>query len=136
MRLTPKVPWNVYDSDTFRGNFTKNNDRFTNWTTIHTRGVWQTSKQWFWNQHSTENLLSLTVFFFYKTVFLRGKKCKCLLNRIVFYMMFFIPMATLNNSRSDLLNKNSHDYLLSHRTETALNIIKNVFEETKPSKNA
>lgn len=44
-------------------------------------------------------------------------------------------MATPNDSRSDLLNKNSHDYLLSHRTETAFGIIKNVFEEMKHSKN-
>lgn len=51
-------------------------------------------------------------------------------------MMFFIPMATSNNSRSDLLNKNSHDYLLSHRTETASDIIKHVFEEMKHSKNS
>lgn len=51
--------------------------------------------------------------------FSKGKKgSKYLLNRIVFYMMLFIHMATSNNSRSDLLNKNSHDYLLSHKTES------------------
>ena len=47
-------------------------------------------------------------------------------------------MATPNNSRSDLLNKNSHDHLLSHKTETAFGafgIIKNMCEEMKHSKN-
>jgi hypothetical protein len=68
--------------------------------------------------------------------FLGEKKSKCLLKRILFYMMFFIPMVAWNNSRSNWLNKNGHDYLLSHRTEAELDIIKNVFEKMKHSKNA
>lgn len=40
MRLPPKVPWNGYDYGTCMGNFTKNNDKVTNWTTIYTR-IWE-----------------------------------------------------------------------------------------------
>lgn len=40
MRLPPKVLWNAYDYITFRGNFSKNNDKFTNGATIYTR-IWE-----------------------------------------------------------------------------------------------
>lgn len=68
--------------------------------------------------------------------FLGGGKNKCLLKRIAFYMIFYIPMATQNNSRSDWLNKNDHDFLLSHRTATEWDSIKIVFEITVYRKNA
>lgn len=68
--------------------------------------------------------------------FLGGERTNVYWRELHFTWFFYIPMAIQTNSRSDWLNKNDHDYLLSRRAATEWDSIKNVFEITVHCKNA
>lgn len=94
-----------------------------------------------WNSFGT--ITTLKAFFLQLSLFpenhffpLGGKRTNVYWKELHFTWFFYIPMATQNNSRNDWLNKNGHDYLLSHRTETGWDSIKNVFEVTVHCENA
>lgn len=100
-------------------------------------GIWKEKVKQFWDHHYTESLFSSAVFVSWKPFFpLGGKRTNVYWKELHFTWFFYILMATQNNSRNDWLNKNGHDYLLSHRTETGWDSIKNVFEVTVNCENA